>query len=608
MISQNVPLLKQIASPDSHSKEPQFSCHETVEIVHNYGMNRSCLRSASLFASIVLCGAARAFAGTGVADVITANPDPSNFTDGDSIAQIIGANRFYNAGFNGSSAIVANVEAGFVWNGHESLTHLNTFITGTGALGQVDRHATWVGMMINGRPTTGGGEYQRGIAYGATMWSGAIATVWIGTPFTRTFDFSVNSFADAYKAATIGANTADVTNSSWSDGSDPEGARWEDYSRAVDAIALVSGKTMVFSAGNRGPSTSSVGAPASGFNVIAVGSLGSDLSVPQYGSVSSFSSRGPQPIFIPSVQSANFFTPGHGTTIASARAAVDICAPGENLVTAFYGGTTGGNTGGTNQPGNNVYSNVAGTSFAAPIVASGATLMADAARQTFGNATKALDGRVMKANLLNSATKIAGWNNGQANVSGVIRTTQALDYAAGAGAMNLNKAFDQLLSGTADVAGTGGGSISNIGWDYGVVTDAAPNDYSFNAPLLGGSTLTVTLDWFIDRSINLATNATLEVSFDNLDLQVWSRNGTALDALVAESVTLYNEVEHLNFVLPATDEYSIRVLFAGEVWDLTGDANQTPYGLAWSATYVPEPMSALSLFGLFAFCKRGRRR
>jgi hypothetical protein len=578
-------------------------------MAHNLPMDHTLCRLTHLAARAVIaaCFTSSAIAGRGNADVITANPDPADYTNGTSIASVIGADRFYAAGFNGSSAIVANVEAGHVWNGHETLTHLDTFINGTGAIGAFDRHATWVGMVINGRPTATGGEYQRGLAYGATMESAAIATVWIGTPFTRTFDFTVDAFADAYKAATIGANTADVTNSSWSDGSDPEGARWEDYSRAVDAIALVSGKTMVFSAGNRGPGNGSVGAPASGFNVIAVGSLGSDVSVPMYGLVSSFSSRGPQPIYIPNIQAANFFVNGNGTTIANARAAVDIVAPGENLVTALYGGTTGGNAGGTELPGDNAYSNVSGTSFAAPVVASAATLMADAARQTFGNTTKALDGRVMKANLLNSATKIEGWSNGQSSgIDGVIRTTQALDYAAGAGALNLNRGFDQLLSGTTDVAGTSGGAISKIGWDFGVVTDASPNDYSFSAPLEAGSTLTVTLDWFVDRSIDLMTNATLEVSFDNLDLQVWSTNGNVLDALIAESITQYNEVEHLSFAVPATDQYLIRVLFAGEVWDLTGDVNQTTYGLAWANTVVPEPTMAFVLLGGFAVRSRKR--
>lgn len=560
-----------------------------------------------LLLAMLAAGLARA--DRGVSDVVTANPDPLDFTNGLSIAELIGADRFYSNGFTGSSAILANVEAGHIWSGHEALTHVNTFFNGTGAVGDADRHATWVGQVLGGRATATGGEYQQGIAHGAAIWSSALATSWVGSPYTRSFNFTLDSVADAYKQVTlvgINGQTADVTNSSWSDGSDPEAARYED-SRAVDAIALRSGKTMVFSAGNRGPSAGTVGAPASGYNVITVGSLGNDVSVPRYGSVSAFSSRGPQPIYIPNVQNPNYFGGADGTVIPNARAVVDLVAPGENLVAALYGGTTGGNAGGIDLTGNALYSNVSGTSFAAPIVAAGATLMADAARQRLGGDSHALDGRVMKANLLNSASKIGGWDNGQTlGADGVIRTTQALDYTSGAGTLNLNQAYDQLLAGTIDVAGTAGGVIRTSGWDFGIASDAAPNDYRFDSPIAGGSTLTVTLDWFIDRQIDLITNVNLEVSFDNLDLQVWSMDGLAIDSLVAESTTLYNEVEHLSFHVPATDRYLIRVLFAGEVWDLTNDVNQTTYGLAWSVSgiAIPEPSSIASLGAVTLFRRR----
>lgn len=535
--------------------------------------------------------------------VVTANPNPSNPVDGASIAGIVGADRFYANGFTGSSATVANVEAGYIWNGHEALGHVQNYFAGTGALGEFDRHGTWVGMILGGRATANGGGYQQGIAYGADLWSGAIATQWFGL---TSFDYTPQSLADAYKAVLVtGVNgkTADVTNSSWSDGSDPEAGRYGDYSRAVDAIAAVSKKTLVFSVGNRS-NAGTVGTPAAGFNVIGVASLGSDVSSPVYGSVSSFSSRGPQPIFIPNVRNADYdANPSSGTIIPAARAAVDIAAPGENLVSAFYGGTTGGNRNGVDGGGGSAtYSSpISGTSFATPIVAGGATLMADAARQRFGNASKALDGRVMKANLLNAADKIAGWNNGQSLQAGVIRTTQALDYASGAGRLNLSKSYDLLLSGTADVAGTGGGIISSIGWDYGIVSQGSPNDYSFAAPLIAGSTLTVTLDWFADREIDLATDATLESSFDDLTLQVRTLVG---DMLIAESASAYNEVEHLNFTIPTTAAYEIRVLWAGEVWDLVNDANQTTYGLAWSGTMVPEPGLGLGAVAIIALLRR----
>src|SRR5262249_57236785 len=54
-----------------------------------------------------------------------------------------------------------------------------------------------------------------------------------------------------------------------------------------------------------------------------------------------------------------------------------------------------------------------GTSFAAPIVAGGVALLADYAWTSLppANASAAVDGRVMKAVLINSADKTGGWGN-----------------------------------------------------------------------------------------------------------------------------------------------------------------------------------------------------
>ena len=64
-------------------------------------------------------------------------------------------------------------------------------------------------------------------------------------------------------------------------------------------------------------------------------------------------------------------------------------------VSAFYGGTTGGNTGGTATSGTNLYSaGLAGTSFSAPIVAGGVALL-DSAAKARGLASTSLDARVV---------------------------------------------------------------------------------------------------------------------------------------------------------------------------------------------------------------------
>ena len=99
--------------------------------------------------------------------------------------QVVGATRFYDAGYTGTRALMANIEAGYIWNGHETLSHVGLIPTSGNALGEFDRHATVVGMIMGGR--MGGaipGLYQQGIAPDAQLYSGAIATNWIGTRFT----------------------------------------------------------------------------------------------------------------------------------------------------------------------------------------------------------------------------------------------------------------------------------------------------------------------------------------------------------------------------------------------------------------------------------------
>src|SRR5262245_57708988 len=66
---------------------------------------------------------------------------------------VVGATTFYQSGIYGALTISANIEAGAIWggpSGHEDLT-LSTFsYAGTGATGEVDRHATWVGSVLGG--------------------------------------------------------------------------------------------------------------------------------------------------------------------------------------------------------------------------------------------------------------------------------------------------------------------------------------------------------------------------------------------------------------------------------------------------------------------------
>jgi hypothetical protein len=543
------------------------------------------------------------------------------------INTLLGADTFYNNGFFGQNSVISNVEAGAIWNGHETLTQVNTYIydptiTGT-QLGEFDIHATAVGMALAGQ-----GQffyYQAGMAPLAQLWSASIATHF-NPDFS--FDITTQSFIYAYKQSMLVGRdvnydlgggitftvhrTADVVNSSWGF-DDPTGGAFE--ARVIDALVISSGTTFVAAAGNSGPASNTVGAPASSYNGISVAALAADTTANPYTLPADFSSRGPN----------DFYNPVTGHLTHGLRPAVDIAAPGEALALAYYGGTTGSNTGGVDQSNgaNNFYLiDVAGTSFASPIVAGGAALLTDVAHVQFG--PSGTDPRVIKAVLLNSADKTPGWDNGQTlerfNGGMRIRTIQGLDYTVGAGRMNLTRAWDQFTAGTTDnpllpTPTLTGGHVQPIGWVLGHVTAAAPQDYLIDAPFAAGDTLTTTLTWYVHRTFTDATPDTDATATDdrfvNLDLQVWlaAADGTLLRE-VAESATLYNNVEHLSFNVPQDGDYLLRVVYDGVLYDANPSQNPhaEDFGLAWSNELVPEPSGALVAVAVTTILLRRKRR
>ena len=515
---------------------------------------------------------------------------------------VVGAQRFYDSGYLGQNVIIANVEAGHVWSGHEVFDRSGLFLPNSPErtvnapsdpvtapeLGSVDYHATMVGHVLAGTGYSSGSftYLGAGMAPLATLWSGAIATTFShDRDSIGSFEISNDSFLTPYKEFFMEADNghkADVINSSWglTDSSDqsPE-------NRILDGLAAANPSvTLVRSAGNGGPTI----APGTGFNGITVGSLGGRLDAQPFLQVSAFSSGG----------AADFYNPETNTTITGVRAAVAITAPGEDLVLAAYLGQTGSlrDLADITQPvspTDQYFLNMAGTSFASPVVAGGVGLLKDVARgdANLSGRTEAFDTRVIKSVIQAGATATTGWNNGQHLAGSVLTTTQALDYAAGAGRLNLDKAWTILADGTTDVTGLAGGAIAANGWDFGSVAAGTPNDYLFDFSFTGDTQLTISLNWFVDDLFDPVTGTATYGSFANLNLGVWSVVGGVFSQKIASSETLYNNTEFLRFVLGA-GSYGIQVTFDGMIYNLSDAPDSESYGLAWSAVAVPVPEPA----------------
>ena len=524
------------------------------------------------------------------------------------VNSVVGWDTFFYNGFLGSGRVIANVEAGLVWGGHDvfdrpagSPSAVSKTLVGTGALHELDFHATMVGNVLAGTGYVAGSDPANyyyiglGMAPMAQIWTGAIATSY-STTQTGAFDTTTDSTVSVYRAffQGIGGVKPDVINSSWggADLQSPEMLAVEGLARQNPTVAFVA------AAGNGG--SEAVSAPGSTFNSIAVGSVGGA----NFLQPSSFSSRGP----------ADFYNPVTHQTVSGVRAAVDIAAPGESFLLAAYLGPTG-SLGASNSP--NVHNpsptdlyfvNESGTSFAAPIVAGGITLLKDAAENAWfynlNGIAAADDTRVIKSVLMAGATRTTGWNNGQSvNSHGVVETTRALDYATGAGALNLDQAVTiYLLSGTRDLDGTGGGTISSAGWDFANVGGATQaNDYFFDNPFQMPIELTISLNWFAGTSFDNSSGLGQDLHFSDLNLEVWQVLNGQFQTLLAESDSIYNNAEFLRVAL-GSGSYGIRVTFNGLVYETNSDSfSGEDYGLAWTTTATPEPSAPLMLVLIAGF-------
>lgn len=173
---------------------------------------------------------------------------------------------------------------------------------------------------------------------------------------------------------------------------------------------------------------------------------------------------------------------------------------------------------------------------------------------------------VIKAQLMAGATKdepeFAGWSR---------TTTQPLDVEVGAGEVNILNSFKIQQGGQhAGAASQPSTSVGSYGWDYGVID--AGGDLYYNFEVAEGSSateLSILATWFAEVD-NFRTGLP---NVANLDLAFYDSSETFLGAVLDESVSQVNNVEHIYQVDLDPGLYTLV---------LSGDASRSrDFALAW---------------------------
>lgn len=322
------------------------------------------------------------------------------------------------------------------------------------------------------------------------------------------------------------------------------GSPFEDWwTRGLEAMAQQHDLVIVAGIGNGLSAYDPPLYPAAGSNIIAVG-----LATPIFTNNDSAAFDG-----------FSFAQPDISTCgpTDDMRCKPDIIAPGDCLVAAL------------GEP-NSYRASGSFSSFATPVVAGAAGLLLQKAVQD-ARLADAAKPEVIKAILMNSATKMPYWHKGK--VEKKDDHIVPLDWIQGAGMINAVGAYQTLTAGQFK-----NGDVSQTGWDFSRLDDAnSANSYILKIDESNNTMITITAVWNRHYQNQYPFEALPEKDAD-IKLELWAidSQNPQYNYLLDYSDSKVDNVEHIYIKAdPNYIEYEIIVSYPG-------NPAECNYALAWS--------------------------
>ncbi len=335
------------------------------------------------------------------------------------------------------------------------------------------------------------------------------------------------------------------------------GQQFEDWwTRGIESLAEHHGLIVVAGIGNGADAYDPPLYPAAGANVIGVGVVDSVNTEDLATNLAYFALAYP---------AHSSFGP-----TSDGRCKPDIVAPGNCLA-------ADANEPDRYEPTGNA------SSFSTPLTAGAIGLLVQKAKQDpdLSPAVSPEGGNcVIKAILLNSATKLPYWHKGQLQSDD--DHSAPLDYIQGAGMLNAVGAYKHLIAGQNKP-----GDVSKIGWDNNVLrkTDSPQNMYKFTLTEPADKFIAATVVW--NRHYNSAYPFEPAPEQDsNLRLELWAidLNNPDNDYLLDYSDSSIDNVEHIYTAADANyTNYEIIISFSN-IDDQKETSASQRYGLAWNTS------------------------